>query len=169
GGRTRSRGHPLRGQGPEARGDHRTPEAGVLRRTRDGNELRHGLHQPGRGQGAGDKGVPRRGHPGGAPARPAVCSEDQGTLWYGAGLTGLQGRADPLAAARRADGRGELHQGRHRRGDQGDRALHEDRGNHRRGRPRDAGHGDSHPARRAGTPPPLRRLPARVRGRGAGL
>ena len=40
---------------------------------------------------------------------------------------------------------------------------------HRPGRPGHPGHGDRHPPRRAGPPPPVRGLPARVRGRGPGL
>ncbi|CAA9451536.1 MAG: DNA protection during starvation protein, partial [uncultured Rubrobacteraceae bacterium] len=73
------------------------------------------------------------------------------------------------AAAWAADGRGARNKGSNRRRDQGNRALHAHSRGNRGVRPSNAGHGDSDTSGRAGAPPPLRGLFARVRGRRAGV
>ena len=78
---------------------------------RDGDELHRQLGQPRRRPRAGDQGVARAGHPGGARPRAAVRRADQGALRGRPRLAGLQRRAELPAAARRA--------GRHRPRDQG--------------------------------------------------
>ena len=118
---------------------------------------------PGRGACPGDHRVPQAGHPGGTRPRPAVRQPDQGTLRGGAGVDGIQTRAVVPAAARKPV--------RHRPRDQGcdqgrerrDRVLYEDHQGDRRRRSGNPGHGDRDPRGRAGTPPSLRRLSARVR------
>ena len=50
-----------------------------------------------------------------------------------------------------------------------DRALQRDHRRHRRDRSGDERHGHRDPPRRGGAPPPVRGLPARVRGRGQGV
>src|SRR5215204_1465214 len=162
-------GHPEPGcqRRPPAAG--RAPNARVLDGDRDGDELHRELDQPGRRARAGDHRVARGGHRGGARTRPPVRAAHQGALRRGAGLTRLPGGAVLPPAARGANRHRPRHQGRDRGRDRRDRALQPDHRVLRRARPGDAGHGDRHPPRRGGPPPPLRGLPARVQGRGPGL
>src|SRR5829696_8523966 len=162
-------GHPEPGcqRRPPAAG--RAPNARVLDGDRDGDELHRELDQPGRRARAGDHRVARGGHRGGARTRPPVRAAHQGALRRGALLTRLPGGAVLPPAARGANRHRPRHQGRDRGRDRRDRALQPDHRVLRRARPGDAGHGDRHPPRRGGPPPPLRGLPARVQGRGPGL
>ena len=139
-----------------------TLDARLLDGDRDGDELHRQLGQPGRRPRAeveeslGEDIEEELGHarrsPSGSRSSTASCPARR-----------LHGRADFLQPPEQQTDivhviRGviEAEIGR-------DRALQPDHRGDRRDRPGHPGHGDRHPPRRAGPPPPVRGLPARVR------